>query len=222
MLSIEYNSSNAYLMEVASHKNLQHVLPPEHRNYWQHLETVRKQDMQAGKDYKYQPDPFLAQKQREERLKQLESQRLEAEAKRRADEERGALHGDGQDYIWEQSPVVEMGLQTRRMVEHVIRTRYQWSRQKMSKERRETIVQRLSNIGFRESHVEEACEYTKDEEEALEWLLIYVPEDDLPPRFLPRDYSTGVSIMAPTAESLALNLAAERSMPDSVPNSRSC
>src|SRR5579871_2827985 len=185
-------------LQIASHKNLQHVLPPEHRSYWQHLESIRKQDMQSGNDYKYQVDPFLAQKQREQRLKQLEQQRTEAEAKRQADAERGAIHNDGQDRIWERSPVVEMGLQTRRMVEKVIRNRYQWSRQKMSLQTKHTIIERLSKIGFRESHVEEACEFTKDEEEALEWLLIYVPEDDLPPTLLPRDYSTGVSIVAPT------------------------
>ena len=186
------------------------MLPPEQRTYWQHLEALRKQEMQSGNDYMYQPDPFVAKKLREQRLKVLEAQRLEAEAKRRADEERGAIHNDGQDKIWERSPVVEMGLQTRRMVEHVIRNRYQWSRQKMLPEVQQSIVDQLSKIGFRPSHVEEACEYTKDEEEALEWLLIYVPEDDLPPRFLPRDYSTGVSIIAPTPESLALDLAAER------------
>ena len=143
-------------------------------------------------------------------MRQLESRRLEAEAKRRSDEERGAIQKDGQDKVWERSPVVEMGLQTRRMVEHVIRTQYQWSRHNMSPDTKQRIVQRLSKIGFRASHVEEACEYTKGEEEALEWLLIYVPEDDLPPRFLPRDYATGVSITAPTQESIALNLGAER------------
>jgi hypothetical protein len=166
--------------------------------------------MQSGKDYMYQPDPFLAKKQREAKVKQIEAQRVEAAAKRQADEERGILQGEGKDKKWETSPVVEMGLQTRRMVERVIRSRYQWSGQKMSKQTQQEIVIKLSKLGFRASHVEEACEFTKDEEEALEWLLIYVPEDDLPRRFLPRDYSTGVSIIAPTAESLSLDFAAER------------
>ena len=104
-------------LKVASHKNLQHVLPPEHRIYWQHLETVRKQDMQSGKDYMYQADPFLAKKQREARLKQIEAQRIEAEAKKQADEERGVIVSEGRDKKWDSSPIVEMGLQTRRMVE---------------------------------------------------------------------------------------------------------
>ena len=81
----------------------------------------------------------------------------------------------------------------------------------MSTQMKEENVERLSKVGFRKSHVEEACDFTKDVDEALEWLLIYVPEDDLPARFLPRDYATGVSIIAPTAESLALDFAAERS-----------
>jgi ATP-dependent RNA helicase DHX57 len=209
-----------FLIQISSHKNLQHVLPPEHRLYWQHLETVRKQDMQSGKDYMYQPDPFLAKKQREARLIQLEAQRAEAAAKKLADEERGVLHNEGKDRKWDSSPVVEMGLQTRRMVERVIRTRYQWSGEKMRKEALEEIVAKLSKLGFRSSHVEEACEFTKDEEEALEWLLIYVPEDDLPRRFLPRDYATGVSIVAPTAESLAIDFAAERTSSIGYANNR--
>jgi ATP-dependent RNA helicase DHX57 len=196
--------------KIASHKNLQHVLPPEHRLYWQHLETIRKQDIQAGKDYKYQPDPFLAKKQREAQLKQMEVQRAGAEAKRQADEERGIIRSEGNDKKWEASPIVDMGLTTRRVIERVIRNHYRWSRQPISGQVKGDIVNRLSELGFRRSHVEEACEFTMDEEEALEWLLIYVPEDDLPARFLPRDYATGISIIAPTAGSLAFDLAASR------------
>ena len=166
--------------------------------------------MQLGKDYLYQQDPFLAKKQREARLQQLELQRAEAEDKKRADEERGILFSEGKDKRWEASPVVEMGLETRRMVEQIIRQQHRWSHQGVKPAEKEDTVRNLAGIGFRESHVEEACEYAKDEEEALEWLLIHVPEDDLPPRFLPRDYATGVSITAPTQESLALNFAAER------------
>ena len=187
------------------------MLPPEHRIYWQFLEAIRRQDMQAGKDHMYQADPFLAKRQREARLKQLETKRLEAEAKKRADEERGIIMSEGRDKKWDSSPIVEMGLETRRMVEGIIRNYYQWSGQKMSTQIKQETVETLSKLGFRKSHVEEACDFTKDVEEALEWLLIYVPEDDLPARFLPRDYATGVSIIAPTAESLALDFAGERS-----------
>ena len=99
--------------------------------------------MQSGKDYMYQPDPFIAKKQREAKVKQMEAQRIEAAEKRQADEERGVLQGESKDKKWETSPVVEMGLQTRRMVEHVIRSRYQWSGQKMSKHTQQNIVTKL-------------------------------------------------------------------------------
>jgi ATP-dependent RNA helicase DHX57 len=181
--------------------------------YWLHLESVRKQEMQSGKDYMYQADPFLSKKQREARLKQIEAKRVESEAKKQADEERGIILSEWGDKKWESGPIVEMGLQNRKMVEGIIRNHYQWSRQKMSTHSKGETLEHLSKLGFRRSHVEEACEYTKDEEEALEWLLIYVPEDDLPARFLPRDYATGVSISAPTPESLALDFAAERRCP---------
>jgi len=189
------------------------VLPPQHRVFWQFLETVRKQDIQSGNEWKYEADPFLAKRQREAKLKQLEIQKAEAETKKRADEERGFVYKDAKDKKWEGSPIVEMNLSSRRLVEHVIRNNYKWPRQSMSAALKNDVVERLLKLGFRTGHAEEACEFAKDLEEALEWLLIYVPEDDLPPRFLPRDYSTGLSLVTPTQESLALEYAAERTIP---------
>src|SRR5690606_11128574 len=42
----------------------------------------------------------------------------------------------------------------------------------------------------------EATSYCKDKEETLEWLLIHVPEDDLPPWALPGSYAAGISVGA--------------------------
>lgn len=42
--------------------------------------------------------------------------------------------------------------------------------------------------------MKEAAERCKDREEILEWLLIHVPEDDLPPWALPKGYIAGVSM----------------------------
>jgi len=169
--------------------------------------------MQFGNEWKYEADPFLAKRQREAKLKQLEVKKAEAEAKKRADEERGFVYNDGKDKKWESSPIVEMNLSSRTLVERAIRNNYKWPRQFMSAPLKMEVVERLLKSGFRKGHVEEACEFSKDLEEALEWLLIYVPEDDLPPRFLPRDYSTGVSLVTPSQESLALEYAAERTTP---------
>ena len=141
----------------------------------------------------------------------LEAQRAEAETKNQSKESR-ALQDLDKDRKWESSPVIEMDLQTRRMIEEVIRKRYVWREHEMSPSHQEQTIENLSKLGFRRSHVQEACEFSHSEEEALEWLLIYVPEDDLPARFLPRDYATGVSILAPTQESLAIDYSAQRKL----------
>ncbi len=39
--------------------------------------------------------------------------------------------------------------QTRRMIERVIRNRYQWSGQKISQEGKDAVVEKLSKLGFR-------------------------------------------------------------------------
>jgi ATP-dependent RNA helicase DHX57 len=55
-------------------------------------------------------------------------------------------------------------------------------------------VDEIAELGFRRSHVEEAVDVCKDREEVIEWLLIHVPEDDLPSWSLPEGYVAGVSM----------------------------
>jgi len=55
-------------------------------------------------------------------------------------------------------------------------------------------VNEFKTLDFRQSHIEEAVEECKDREETLEWLLIHVPEDDLPRWALPEGYVAGISM----------------------------
>ena len=94
---------------------------------------------------------------------------------------------------------------------------------KMSEEARKQAVEELVGLGFRRSHVEEGCEWVGDKQECLgewcrpllahrsfvkqhcvfmcangqlpsiEWLIVHIPEDDLPPRFLPDSYTVGIT-----------------------------
>ncbi|KAJ8128969.1 hypothetical protein O1611_g4667 [Lasiodiplodia mahajangana] len=61
---------------------------------------------------------------------------------------------------------------------------------------KEAVLRELTGSGFRQSHVQEAVDECKDREEALEWLLVHVPEDDLPRWALPESYAAGVSVAA--------------------------
>jgi hypothetical protein len=67
-----------------------------------------------------------------------------------------------------------------------------WS--KMSDFQRRSIISEFKKLDFRESHIEEAVGECKDREETLEWLLIHVPEDDLPRWALPEGYVAGISM----------------------------
>ncbi|CAK7222455.1 Putative ATP-dependent RNA helicase ucp12 [Sporothrix curviconia] len=99
---------------------------------------------------------------------------------------------------WTNIPKIEMGGKTRAMLEDLLRRESAWNTYgvEMPAATRTRIVDELSRIGFRRSHVEEAVAICKDREETLEWLLVHVPEDDLPPWSLPESYTAGVSVAA--------------------------
>lgn len=99
---------------------------------------------------------------------------------------------------WTNIPKIEMGGKTRSMLEDLLRRESIWNPYdvEMPADVRKRIVDELSRIGFRRSHVEEAVAVCKDRDETLEWLLVHVPEDDLPPWSLPESYTAGVSVAA--------------------------
>ncbi|CAK7211438.1 Putative ATP-dependent RNA helicase ucp12 [Sporothrix bragantina] len=99
---------------------------------------------------------------------------------------------------WTNIPKIEMGGKTRSMLEDLLRRESMWNAYgvEMPAATKARIVDELSRIGFRRSHVEEAVAICKDREETLEWLLVHVPEDDLPPWSLPESYTAGVSVAA--------------------------
>ncbi|CAK7270566.1 Putative ATP-dependent RNA helicase ucp12 [Sporothrix epigloea] len=99
---------------------------------------------------------------------------------------------------WTNISKIEMGAKTRAMLEDLLRRESVWNAygEKMPATMQKHIVDDLSRIGFRRSHVEEAVAICKDREESLEWLLVHVPEDDLPPWSLPESYTAGVSMAA--------------------------
>ncbi|ERT02842.1 hypothetical protein HMPREF1624_01145 [Sporothrix schenckii ATCC 58251] len=99
---------------------------------------------------------------------------------------------------WTNIPKIEMGGKTRSMLEDLLRRESIWNPYgvELSAEAQKRIVDELSCTGFRRSHVEEAVAVCKDRDETLEWLLVHVPEDDLPPWSLPESYTAGVSVAA--------------------------
>ncbi|KAF3770729.1 hypothetical protein M406DRAFT_59629 [Cryphonectria parasitica EP155] len=200
------------LFRVCSMKNMSMILPPDYRSIWREFEALKKQDVKEGKAWMYEADPFKALEEREAAKAAAEKKRKEQQAaKEKAASLPGAaglvLRGNaaasgGGGYNpmkgWTTVPKMEMGAKTRQHLENLLRRDTIWNPHGivMRPEEKASIVKEFRNLGFRASHVEEAVEECKDREETLEWLLIHVPEDDLPKWALPESYSAGVSVGA--------------------------
>lgn len=198
------------LFRVCSMQNKHTVLPPDHKSLWKDFQALKTADVKEGKAWMYEADPFKTLQERQEAKAAAEKKRKEIEAaKAKAAAMPGAAglvlmsnagNGSGRSSNvmkgWTTAPKVEMGKKTRAQLETLLRTGVKWNPNDvhMPKSQKDSIVAELTKLGFRRSHVEEAVEYCKDREETLEWLLIHVPEDDLPRWALPESYSAGVSV----------------------------
>ncbi|TPX07142.1 uncharacterized protein E0L32_010943 [Thyridium curvatum] len=200
------------LFRVCSMKNIHMMLPPDYKSLWKEFEALKKQDVKEGKAWMYEADPFTALREREEAKVLAEKKRKEQQAvKEKAANMPGASglvlrsnaassSGTGFNPMkgWSTAPKIEMGGKTRAHLEELIRRDSVWNPHgvEISKPEKDAIIKEFKGLGFRQSHVEEAVGECKDREETLEWLLIHVPEDDLPRWALPESYTAGVSVAA--------------------------
>lgn len=198
------------LFRVASAKNLHMMLPPTYKDLWKgELTELKKNDEREGKGWMYEADPFfgyaerekareVAAKEREKKQKQRdEAQKahnlqpgMPMAASKDPSQARNLLKG------WERVPKIELGKRTRKEAERLIRRDALWNPNgiQMNPAAKARLVEEIAELGFRRSHVEEAADICKDREEVIEWLLIHVPEDDLPSWSLPEGYVAGVSM----------------------------
>jgi ATP-dependent RNA helicase DHX57 len=205
------NFAAAYtLFRVASAKNMHMMLPPTYKDLWKgEFSDLKKQDESDGKAWMYEADPFFGFLERE-KARELAAKQREKKEKARADEakaqnlqpgmampnSRGGSSGKSVLKGWERVPKIELGKKTRKQVERVIRRDAVWNPNGiiMDVNTRIRIEDEVTDLGFRRSHVEEAADICKDREEVIEWLLIHVPEDDLPSWSLPEGYVAGISM----------------------------
>lgn len=193
------------LFRVSSMKNLSFMLPPTHATLWKGpFAEVKKEDVKDGKGWMYEADPFAAQQEREkilaEAAKNRETRAKAAEVKASQPAPLPGIQQQTQNRDlnkgWKSAQKVEMGKLTRRRVEDIVRQYGIWGRgnMKISAAELKDIVAELVDLGFRKSHIEEAAEICHNKEEVIEWLLIHVPEDDLPGWSLPEGYVAGISL----------------------------
>jgi ATP-dependent RNA helicase DHX57 len=203
------------LFRVCSMRNIHMMLPPDYRDLWKgEFEVLKKEDVKEGRGWTYEGDPFAALREREEAKALMEKKRKEREQEKiKAANTPGgpgsaglALRASGSGVAssgaqnihrgWTRVPKIDMGKRTRAAVEDLIRKHAIWNPNeiKLSEFQRHSIINEFKNLEFRQSHVEEGVDICKDREETLEWLLIHVPEDDLPRWALPEGYVAGISM----------------------------
>ena len=193
------------LFRVCSMKNVHMMLPPKFRDLWKgDFTDLKKDDVKEGRAWMYEADPFAAKQEREE-AQALMTKKREDREKDKAKivdqpgvQLRSASGGGGHNHMrgWTRVPRIEMGKRTRVQVEDLVRQHVIWNPHgvQMSEFQQRNIVKEFTDLGFRRSHIEEAVAECRDREETLEWLLIHVPEDDLPKWSLPEGYVAGISM----------------------------
>ncbi|EKG16512.1 Helicase [Macrophomina phaseolina MS6] len=184
-------------------KNIHMMMPPTYRDLWKGpFSDMKKEDTKAGKGWMYEADPFVAHKEREHAKAEADKKREEAAKQKEKDKDKPAGSGgpsSGGGNImrgWTRVPKIDMGKRIRAEIERLIRRDAVWNPHSVniSPAERSSLINEITKLGFRKSHVEEAAEVCKDREEILEWLLIHVPEDDLPSWSLPEGYTAGISM----------------------------
>jgi ATP-dependent RNA helicase DHX57 len=191
------------LFRVSSMKNIHMALPPKYRDLWKgEFARFKEEDVRTGRAWMYDADPFAAAIETQKIQDSIEARRAKvAQEKVKASSSSetnlpGQSGGKGPSKAWERAPRVDMGNRIRSDVEDIVKSQGTWNAYQitLSEYQRHAIVMDLSSLGFRRSHVEEAVQKCKDREETLEWLLIHVPEDDLPTWSFPENYTSGISL----------------------------
>ncbi|KAF2863193.1 P-loop containing nucleoside triphosphate hydrolase protein [Piedraia hortae CBS 480.64] len=185
------------LFRVGNMRNLSMALPQQYKDLWKgDFAQLKREAVEQGVGYLYEADPFLAAKRREEakakKEKDLAKKREVEPAKTNTPGAKLMGNARGGRNV----PKIEMGEGTRKHVEKLVRTYGIWNPRgvHLSKDEQRDVAQKLVAHGFRSSHAKEAAEICANEEECVEWLLIHLPEDDMPDWALPDNYLAGIAL----------------------------
>ncbi|KAJ1966556.1 helicase, partial [Dispira parvispora] len=190
------------LHRVNSTSPLYRVLPPVHRDYWRSLDEKCKQEKNNRDEWRYASDPFVADQKHQQAIVAQRKQREDAAVAREQGRERPVKNS--QSTKW---PEVNMRVQCREQVEAVIQN-YTGLLTKGGEgpghtaNRQQELKRALVKMGFRERYVDEALQLCSTQQEALDWLCLHVPEDDIPEHFLNRSYRPEVTLMKHTSSTL--------------------
>lgn len=175
------------LHRLRNNTNTHKLLPPSCRDYWLSLALDS-----AADDWRIgEVDPFGAKLRRDKERREREERRDRlARAHREGKVE--DLLSDRMRKRWMQLPRVEMSQQCRDKAEEVVKTwTKNWQMSAGQAESNDNTRDKLVKMGFRQQHVAEALETASNgADDAMQWLSIHVPEDDLPQQILDRRYQS--------------------------------
>lgn len=204
VLEARHFAATYALFRVCNMRNLHTMLPPNYRKLWKEdFAELKATAVKEGKGWLYEADPFQAKHEHDKAVAEREKKKAEREKQAQASQENvglglGAHGAKPQGKSWARAPKIDLGAKMRRALEELLQQHTIWNPYgvQVPEDKRREVIEDLTRLGFRRSHVEEAIAECKDREEALEWLLIYVPEDDLPRWCLPEGYSAGVTLVS--------------------------
>lgn len=198
-LEARHYAATYTLHRVASQKNLKMVLPGAHKDLWAKLDQAKKETPANKQSYYYAQDPFLAER---ERKGAIEKKQKEDEAKKRDDGIKKIQLSKGNNNDTPQSAkkrkvrfnnVLAMSKELQLKVEELIRTHHGFNmlQKKSSSDGSggdEDVKSDLTKLGFLPFQISEALLYSNTLSGTLEWLLIHIPEDDLPTIFTEKNH----------------------------------
>jgi ATP-dependent RNA helicase DHX57 len=167
------------------------LLPPSQRDLWVKYNQMKHDEDPDLVPVKYAADPFVAKTMHE--LNNAENNKSKPLAQ------------------WEKYPALHISKALREKLEILIRSNVENALNTEQKDDLDSkhIEKILIQKGFRKQHVDEALLYTNSLRNALNWLCIHIPEDDLPLKMRPSD-NKSIVLEKNTQSSLSLQFAVER------------
>ena len=187
----KHSTATYTLHRLLSDRNLHSLLPPPMRDLWQKFEKEKREADPDVIPLHYAANPF--------EVKNVELEPKKVAPKREPFEDYPTM------YIPKELRDRLEGLM-RSNLEHVV-----FDQEESQPKNNYNVEKVLSRKGFRDAHVQEALQYCKTLNEAVSWLCIHCPEDDLPPTMRPTDNKSMIFSNL-TSEGLKNSFALERLM----------
>lgn len=201
-LESKHFSATYVLHRLNYKKNMKMVLPNIFRDYWDELEAER-----GGRDGDtiYNENPFLAQLKAQEAKKQkdqihekhqqrvsqgivLDKTIVQQIQQVKSDDKDNNESAKISGKAWDNAPLFDIDTHQRIRIENAVKMYMEWTESTPQSDTKLPGV--LMSLGFKQNHVNECLQYTNSFTKALEWLIFYLPEDDLPKFLMKSNYNT--------------------------------